>query len=307
MHTEKQTVGRKGSGWLPLGGVLASTLAAPVSSAPLEPVRQGSQSVHEQAQPRQMAPLTRLETLTRESQHLVADQLRRLQEQAQLLQLLRGQVGRAQREEAKPRDQSGEPAGKLSSQWSQRLVEPGAQATQDIVARGRQVTHDVLERAQQLVQRRGKVTQVLAKRSGHLLEPVRKQSRTSWLMVGLSVGVLATALLTYLLLRRRMAQQEGAAQEQPSERPQPANGKVASQVTAGPPAEPMRQSEDMARAVASLPLVEGGQRQRPADANYVGMVSTRCYYPVETPLEVEDLVYFSSEEEAQDQGFSAAP
>jgi hypothetical protein len=43
------------------------------------------------------------------------------------------------------------------------------------------------------------------------------------------------------------------------------------------------------------------------DASFVGIVSTRFYYPIGTSLiEVEDLVYFNSEEDAQAQGFTRA-
>jgi len=38
----------------------------------------------------------------------------------------------------------------------------------------------------------------------------------------------------------------------------------------------------------------------------VGVLSTKCYYPVDTELDTSDLVYFVSEDEARAQGFKAA-
>lgn len=54
--------------------------------------------------------------------------------------------------------------------------------------------------------------------------------------------------------------------------------------------------------------------KRPLDATLIGVVSTKCYYPIETPLDQLsasqdgplDIVYFSNEDEAKEQGFSAA-
>ncbi|MFL5690276.1 MAG: hypothetical protein ACJ795_00580, partial [Ktedonobacteraceae bacterium] len=44
----------------------------------------------------------------------------------------------------------------------------------------------------------------------------------------------------------------------------------------------------------------------PADAAFVGVMSTKQYYPVATAVEAEDLIYFTSEAEARSQGFTAA-
>jgi len=44
----------------------------------------------------------------------------------------------------------------------------------------------------------------------------------------------------------------------------------------------------------------------PVDATFVGVISTKRYYPVDTSLDVQDLVYFSTEDEAKAQGYTAA-
>ncbi len=59
-------------------------------------------------------------------------------------------------------------------------------------------------------------------------------------------------------------------------------------------------------SVATLEIVDVETNERPADAAFVGVKSTKLYYPVDTDLEPEDVVYFLSEEDARIQGFTPA-
>jgi hypothetical protein len=59
-------------------------------------------------------------------------------------------------------------------------------------------------------------------------------------------------------------------------------------------------------SVATLEIVDVETIMKPADAAFVGVKSTKLYYPVDTEIEPKDLVYFTSEEEAKAQGFTAA-
>jgi hypothetical protein len=47
--------------------------------------------------------------------------------------------------------------------------------------------------------------------------------------------------------------------------------------------------------------------QTPADVAFVGVVSTKLYYPTDTTLEANDVIYFASEDEAKAEGFIPAP
>ncbi len=58
-------------------------------------------------------------------------------------------------------------------------------------------------------------------------------------------------------------------------------------------------------SVATLEIVDVETAEQPGPA-FVGVKSTKLYYPVDTELEPEDVVYFASEEEAKAQGFNAA-
>ena len=59
-------------------------------------------------------------------------------------------------------------------------------------------------------------------------------------------------------------------------------------------------------SIATLEIVDIDTIEQPTDAAFVGVQSSKLYYPVDTELEQKDLVYFTSEEEAKDRGFSAA-
>jgi len=77
------------------------------------------------------------------------------------------------------------------------------------------------------------------------------------------------------------------------------------------PAGEIRRLDSDGAAVATLPTVgveveKSAEVEVPVDATFVGVVSTQRYYPVNTSLDVEDLVYFSTEDEAKAQGYTAA-
>ncbi|MBA2677678.1 MAG: hypothetical protein H0U76_04680 [Ktedonobacteraceae bacterium] len=236
-----------------------------------------------------------------------------------------------------------------SNQLSQVVAERSSQFTQDLADRGSKLTQDLAERGDEISQELGRRT----RRARHELAG---RDRNFWILLGFGTGLVATAVITYLFIRRRLQQ---AAEEEPpiqivyndtdatvenAVNGQPrgniysvgANGTtlevqttgtastdhlvtdVAQQTAfSGLPASktsetilPVR-NED-ADAASSLSEISG--TASPADAAFIGVSSTKQYYPVETPLdqlhaadeETVDVIYFSSEDEAQRQGFSAA-
>jgi polyhydroxyalkanoate synthesis regulator phasin len=201
---------------------------------------------------------------------------------------------------------------------TQDLLERSSKATQELAERGNQVTQDVVERSNEVTRqlaRRGKqLTQELAERGDQLLAPVRKQQaqltgtrRNAWAISGFSLGVVIAAIATYFFVRQRMARLQQEDLEQQIELPQSGSLDGTSSPTRSKPAGEIRHVNDIGTAVATMPVVDVEEMQRPPeDAILVGIVSTRLYYPVETPLDAKDLVYFVSEEEAKEQGFTAA-
>jgi hypothetical protein len=188
---------------------------------------------------------------------------------------------------------------------TQNVLDFGGKTTQDLAERGGKVTQNVLDfggkTTQDLAERSGEFTQELAKRGQRLLAPVRRRDRTFWSIVGFGIGLVAAATITYQLIRRRVAQQE-IEQDEHIELPQNNswNG------SGGRPAGEINYLDQGGISVATLEIVDVKTVDQPADAAFVGVGSTKRYYPVETKLEPEDLVYFASEEEAKAQGFTAA-
>jgi hypothetical protein len=270
---------------------------------------QSTQTVQENVDMRQ-----RLNELSAETRQWVAGQVLQLNEQARQLQAQSRQLGKALRREARQRrklvDQIRKSGIDLSQDLLKRsenvtgeLVERGGKVTQDLLERSGQAAHDLAERsgefAQQLAERSGKVTHDLARRGEHLLEPVRKRDRNFWSIVGFVAGLALAGFVTYRLVRRRMVGQQ-ADQGEHIELPQNETWKGMRHRPAG------RHLEREGAAVATLQAVDVENTDRPAGAVFIGVLSTKQYHPIDTPLELEDVIYFASAEEAQARGFTAA-
>jgi polyhydroxyalkanoate synthesis regulator phasin len=176
---------------------------------------------------------------------------------------------------------------KESEKAARRLMKQSKRASKELTLRGEKITQELVKRSQGF-------TQELAERNGR-----------AWTIVGFGVGLLMATALAYVFISRRVRQDKGEEAEQhilisP-------NGYQSLKREAAPAAEQN-----------GMPEGKGTEeRSVPADAELVGVVSTRYYYPLETPLaqlqeqarekgELVDIIYFSSEEEAREQGFSAA-
>jgi hypothetical protein len=270
---------------------------------------QSTQTVQENVDMRQ-----RLNELSAETRQWVAGQVKQLNEQARQMQAQSRQLGKALRREARQRrklvDQIRKSGVDLSQDLLKRsenvtgeLVERGGKVTQDLVERSGQAARDLVERsgefAQQLAERSGKVTHDLARRGEHLLEPVRKRDRNFWSIVGFVAGLALAGFVTYRLVRRRMAGQQ-ADQGEHIELPQSETWKGMRHRPAG------RHLEREGATVATLQAVDVENTDRPAGAVFIGVLSTKQYHPIDTPLELEDVIYFASAEEAQARGFTAA-
>lgn len=161
-----------------------------------------------------------------------------------------------------------------------------------------------LQQVQSQARRLRKTLRKNARQGEHLLQPARKPGRNFWMIIGFSVGLVVAGITTYLFVRRQVVQQQAMEEDQSIELPQ--SGSLHGTTDTGRPAGEILLVDDIGTAVATLPVVDVEQMQRPEDAVFVGVASTRFYYPVDTPLEERDLVYFVSEEDARNQGFTAA-
>src|SRR5260221_1296951 len=305
MNTENQVEANQAKRRLNVA-LFTYMLAKPLINALSERFRRGEQSVQKTVQTTQPDARQRLNELTLESRQWVAEQIQQLNEQARQLQLQSRQLGKAVRREAKQRRKLVDQVRKSGIDWRQDLLKRGGQLSGDLVERGGKLTQDLLERsgvfAQGLTERRGKIAQELTERGEHLMKPVRKRYRNFWIIVGVVAGLVAAGVVTYRLVRWRTAEQESEQDEQIElSQTEAWNG------TQGRPAGEIRHLDQEGVTVATIPTtIEVEITERPVDAAFVGIMSTKQYYPIDTPLEPEDLVYFASEEEAQTRGFTSA-
>ncbi len=306
MNAENQVKEGRLKRWLDVA-LLTSTLTSPFVNALLKRLRQReqpAQTVQENVQTAQPDIRQRLDELAQQ-----------LSKQAQQLQAQSLQLRKALRREARQRrkllDQMRKSGLGRSQQLLERgqrltggLVERGGKISQDLLALGGKTTQDLAGRsgqfAHEMAERSGKVTHGLTERGEQLLKPLRQRDRNFWTIAGFVAGLLAAGVATYLLVRRRMAQQ--GVEDERIELPQ-------SESWNGPQSWPVgeiRHLDQRGAAVATLEVVDLEEAERPADAAFVGVLSSKQYYPIATAPEAQDLVYFPSEEEAKAQGFTAA-
>lgn len=203
------------------------------------------------------------------------------------------------------------------SKLTHNLLERGGQVTHDLTERGGQVVHVLAERGGQvthdLTERGSQVTHALAERGDQLLQPLRKRGGTFWTVFGFSFGLVSAAVVTFVLLRKRLGDQLADEEEGHIElRHQNLNG--AGGLEQGRPEKltgEILHLDKEGSSVATLQTIGVDVAKAvevPVDAAFVGVVSTKRYYPMEeAPGEsAQDIIYFTSEDEAKAQGYSAA-
>jgi len=197
-----------------------------------------------------------------------------------------------------------------SGKISQDLLARGSKVTRDITKRGSRVQRDITKRGRKvtrrLAKRSKKLSHDLTERGNQLLQPNRKRNSTFWTIFGFSVGMVIAAVVTYLLIRKRLERQALEAEQQ-FELSQVRSGEQ--QGEQGKPAGEIVYMDNEGAVVATVEAVDPntGEVVAPADAAFVGVVGTKRYYPIEVTLDDGlELVYFVSEDEARAQGYSVA-
>jgi hypothetical protein len=199
---------------------------------------------------------------------------------------------------------------KQSEKAARRLTKQSQKASKELTRRSEKISQDLLKRSQEF-------TQDLVERNGR-----------AWAVVGFGVGLISATALVYVFIRRRVFRlQEEEADQHILLSPngyKSLNGQAEPAMTTIPSAGLNGSSVQTTEPISTTNVAIAPEKREttagetiPADATLVGVVSTRRYYPVETPLDKlqpqpgvkdspTDLVYFGSEEEARAQGFSAA-
>lgn len=227
------------------------------------------------------------------------------------------------------------------SKLSQSLIARGSDVTSDLAERGNKASQELVKRSEEArkeLRKRGKklnkelskrskrVAKELSKRSDKIAKELSRRSRQVtglnsgrsglfWTISGFCVGLTFAGIAAYVLIRRRLQQQQQLEEEQSFQVPQ--NGylnttaisttsseEAGSTPAAAQPIEPVLAEE-------GSPAVAAQENGAPLDAALVGVVGTKRYYLVSTPLDQlsengkTDVVYFSSEDEAKAEGYTS--
>ena len=308
-------------------------------------VSERSDDLQDAARDARVAAFQQLDDFTQASRQRVAAQANYLQRQAQQLSAQAKYLRSSLRKEQRQRRKLNKTLKQLREaglDWSQELLKRGENLTEDLAAQGGKISSDLLERGsgvrhdlaerggkitQDVAERGGQLTQVLVKRgsevgqglakrgsaigqdlaerSDQLLHPTdaRKRNNTLWTIFGFSTGLVVAVTVTYLFLRQRILRDEREQNQQIELASDESRKGRATERPAGT----ILHLDSNSSSVATLQTVDVEHKvAAPADAAFVGVMSTKQYYPVATAVEAKDLIYFTSEAEAKSQGFNAA-
>jgi hypothetical protein len=199
--------------------------------------------------------------------------------------------------------------------------------TDTLKERASNLTESMAERSQALAEYRDDLTHELRKRGRRVKRTLQKQNRklknklqrqfpqqqkrTFWIAAGFAFSLTLAGIIGYQILRRIAYQLIRRRLEQRQEEEDALELPVD------------LRNEDVANAPpeeeAILELLTSSQNGNvmntaSPDAAFVGITSTKLYYPIETPLDKlptrgefpGDTVYFASEQEASKEGFRPA-
>lgn len=201
--TKTQDIMQKGSQWLRVG-VLTITTLGPIVGTLLERVRNRANKGNQPAAQVQ----TTVKGKVQEAQQRLEELTLASRQQAQQLQQQAEQLRKALREEARQRAKLAKQMRKAGRAWGQ-----------DVLKHGEQITGDIKERAdslsREITKRTGKVAQDLSERGSEL---VQKRGRMLSI-IGFSAGVVAAGVVTFIMVRRFVHQNNEQDQqiELPSE------------------------------------------------------------------------------------------
>jgi len=169
----------------------------------------------------------------------------------------------------------GSSQAKVSNKLSYKPGQQGERVKKELVQRGKQAKKELIQRGE-------RVKKELVQRGKQAKEELTQQKKEFWAVLGFGLGLIIAGIVTFQMIRRRLLQQADA--EPPIQLPYDAG------------------SWPIATSIV------------PEGTTFVGIIDRKHYYPIETlPDELAmldenlvDVVYFTSEEDAKAQGFSAA-
>lgn len=176
--------------------------------------------------------------------------------------------------------------------YNQELLHRAEELTEELRQRGTRLSQLVAERGSDLTHEFGKQSELvgkkLSKQTREVSRNLSEQESGFWILAGFGVGVVIAGVAAFIAIRKRLQKRMELEEDEHILLSQ--NGHAAR----------------LNGAKTSVAV--------PADAAFLGIASTKRYYSIQTPLEQLaakydlplDVVYFSSEEDARAQGFTAA-
>lgn len=311
----KQSALRQGGRWLRIG-ILTLTTVGPIVNSLVGRIRSRTQELREGSMEQveasskaargvQAEAMRRLDDFTTTSRQAAAEQAKQLQLQARQLREQARVLRKALRKEAEQRRQLQKVVKQLQKagvDWSGAAWKRGGALTDMIAAQSGKLSQEMIERSNEL-------SHNLTERGQQLVQVGRKQDKTFWTVFGFSVGLVAAATATYLMIRKRITQLETEEDEQ-IVLPQNQDWNVNTSSNGRPVGEILH-IEGNGAAPGNVEVVSVTM---PEEATFVGFISTKHYYPRElfrdryptlnNEVTLDDLIFFLTEEDAQEQGFS---
>jgi hypothetical protein len=210
------------------------------------------------------------------------------------LYLLRRQRRKLSRNLAEQTEDTVHQLSRQKRHLSRSLAGRRDDATRQLRRQGRVLGRNLAGRRDDVTRQVRKQRDYLSERGGQLIEPMR--GSRFWSIFGFVAGLLLAGSVTYWLVRRGM--NKAVAEEEEAfelEVPEQLNG------TARRPAGEVRAVGQGGTVVVSRPVTSAGPTTR-----FVGVLSSRRYYPIGSQPDAQDLVFFESEDDARAEGFTAA-
>lgn len=177
---------------------------------------------------------------------------------------------------------------------SRNLADRRDNTSRQIRRQGRKMGRNFVDRRDDAVRQMRKQRDSLGERGGQLLQPARKSG--VWSVLSFIAGLLLAGGITYWLIKRGIERSQ--AQEEESielDVREPSN-----EVSYHPNGE-VRVSNQGGTIVATRLATSASPTTR-----FVGVLSSKRYYPIGFHPDVRDLVYFDREEDARTEGFTLA-
>jgi gas vesicle protein len=176
------------------------------------------------------------------------------------------------------------------------FVDTREDAVRQMRRQGRSLSRNFADRRDDTVRQMRKQRDYLSERGGQLIEPVRRSK--AWSILGFVSGLALAGGLTYWLVKRAVERNLTTREEEAGielDTSEPLNG------VAYRPDTEVRAASQGDTLVATRVATSASPTTR-----FVGVVSSKRYYPLGLNPDVQDLVYFDREEDARAEGFSAA-